>query len=538
MPPDHHTAPAGDLEPKLDRDHPSERTVTVPARPRTGAVLLGRYRVERTLGQGGMGVVLAVRHLELDELFAIKLMLASTADNPDGVERFLREARAAARLKGEHVARVFDVGRLEDGTPYMVMEHLEGGDLKKLVLRRGPLPVEEAVLYVLQACDAIAEAHAQGIIHRDLKPSNLLLIRRPNGGPCVKVIDFGISKMMAASDAAELTSSGAMMGSPQYMPPEQILHSKRADARSDVWALGLVLYHLVTGRVPFNSPGDALSEQPAPPSAHRPDLPAWIDAVVARCLKKPPEQRFQSIDDLAAALRSQSDTFDAPALADTVPNQPRARPPAEGVVSSPAEGGVSSTAKGVVSSPAEGGGNSTAKGVVSSTAEGGGSSPVSGSNLDLDPAGSSPPAPHPARERSRAGALLALVAALALAGLWIARGSWRSDAAPAQPGEPGARAPGAAALLPEPAASVLPAPPAPAPEPPAPLASPAAADPRVAPEPPAQPTSAASAARAPAPKARAGRPAPAQPARPTEAAAPAQPAAPAPAATPRREGVY
>ena len=552
MHPDHLTAPAGDLEPRLDRDPTSERTL--PTRPRTGAVLLGRYRVERTLGQGGMGLVLAARHLELGELFAIKLMLASTVDNPDGVERFLREARATARLKGEHVARVFDVGRLEDGTPYMVMEYLEGGDLRKLVQMRGPLPVEEAVLYVLQACDAIAEAHALGIIHRDLKPSNLLLIRRPNGSPCVKVIDFGISKMMTPG-AAELTSTGAMLGSPQYMPPEQILHFNRADARSDVWALGVVLYQLVTGRLPFDSPGSTLSEQPALPSAHRPDLPAWIDAVAVRCLEKTTERRFQSIDDLAAALRAQSVAAVAAAphalaLADTVRKPPQALPPAEDRASTPAEDRASTPAESDASTLAEGrastltesGASTLAEGRVSTPDEGGVSSTVSGSNSD--PAGSSHPAPHPARRRSRASALLALVVALALVGLWIARGSWRSDAASAQPGEPEARAPGAAALLPEPAAVVSPAPPAPAPEPRAPGASPAAADPRVAPLPPAQPTSSVSAARSSTPKARAGRPAPAlpaaQPARPTEAAAPAPPAAPAPSppATPQREGVY
>jgi serine/threonine-protein kinase len=271
-------------------------------------VLLGKYQVERVLGQGGMGVVVAARHLGLGELFALKFLLPEAMSSDSAVERFLREARSAARLKGEHVAKVHDVGRLETGAPYMVMEHLEGQDLRAVLQARGPLSMEEAAALVIQACEAISEAHAVGIIHRDLKPSNLFLTRRPSGAPCVKVLDFGISKQGAA-DEVDLTKSGALLGSPLYMSPEQMTHAKNADPRSDVWSMGVVLYELIAGRSPFASGSitgviaSVLQQDPPPPSQVRPELSAGLDAIVARCLEKRPERRFQSIDELAGALR-------------------------------------------------------------------------------------------------------------------------------------------------------------------------------------------------------------------------------------------
>jgi serine/threonine-protein kinase len=273
-----------------------------------GDVLAGKYRVERVLGQGGMGIVVAARHLELDELYAIKFLLPHALSHSQAVDRFLREARASARLKGEHVAKVHDVGRLESGAPYMVLEFLAGSDLQQLVRKRGPLPWEEAATYMLQTCEAIAEAHALGIVHRDLKPANLFLIQRPNGTPCVKVLDFGISKQ-AAPDGVDLTRTGMALGSPLYMSPEQMVRSKDADARSDIWSLGVVFYELLIGAVPFLADtltevvGRVLQEEHAPPSRVRPDLPAGIDEIVAGCLQKRPEHRFQSVEQLAAALR-------------------------------------------------------------------------------------------------------------------------------------------------------------------------------------------------------------------------------------------
>jgi serine/threonine protein kinase len=276
-----------------------------------GDVLLGKYRVERVLGRGGMGVVVAARHLHLGELHAIKLLGADAERVPDAVARFLREARAAARLRSEHVARVHDVGHLDTGMPYMVMEHLTGLDLQEHLRMRKRLPLDEAIALLLQACDAVAEAHAIGIVHRDLKPSNLFLTRRRDGTPCLKVLDFGLAKEISV-EGAELTKSGTTLGSPLYMSPEQIARTKGVDARTDIWSLGVVLHKLVTGQLPFQ--GDTLLElmigvgevTPRRPSEVCGELPSWIDDVVLRCLEKHPEDRFPTIDDLAAALRGSS----------------------------------------------------------------------------------------------------------------------------------------------------------------------------------------------------------------------------------------
>jgi serine/threonine protein kinase len=275
---------------------------------RLGDVVLGKYHVESMLGRGGMGVVMAVRNLDLDALFAIKLLIGNVLDDEDAGDRFWSEARRAARLQSEHSIRILDVGHLDTGAPYMIMEHLTGSNLKKLIRTNGPLPVEQAVTYVLQACDAMSEAHSLGIIHRDLKPSNLFLTQRRDGSPCVKVLDFGISKQQTPDDP-ELTKSGMVLGSPSYMPPEQMAHARNADVRSDVWSMGTVLYELVTATLPFR--GATMAEMIAhvlqaelrPPSQVQPGLPAALDAVVMRCLQKNPDDRYQSIDELAAALR-------------------------------------------------------------------------------------------------------------------------------------------------------------------------------------------------------------------------------------------
>jgi serine/threonine-protein kinase len=192
----------------------------------------------------------------------------------------------------------------------MLMEHLQGSDLRALLGQRGPLPPEEVASYLLQVCDALAEAHGHGIIHRDLKPSNLFLVKRPNGSPCVKVIDFGISKIIASDGGANLTSSGVIIGSPFYMSPEQMRDAKNIDARSDIWSMGIVLHELATGKVPFEEKNyartmwRAFNEEAAPPTQLRPDLPPWVDEIVARCLKKQPSQRYQDIEELATALRA------------------------------------------------------------------------------------------------------------------------------------------------------------------------------------------------------------------------------------------
>jgi serine/threonine-protein kinase len=278
---------------------------------REGEVLAGKYRVERVLGVGGMGVVVAATHLQLDERVAIKFLIKEALDSGEAVARFAREARAAVKIKSEHVARVIDVGTLETGAPYMVMEYLEGGDLSQVLASQGPLPVDEAVEYVLQACEAIAHAHALGIVHRDLKPANLFLIRRPDGSNAIKVLDFGISKVMpgkAASSDNAMTRTRTVMGSPLYMSPEQMASTRDVDGRTDLWALGAILYELIAGQPPFNAETMpqlcALILNGPTPSIRttRPGAPPAFDAVLQRCLEKDPRRRHANIAEFAAAL--------------------------------------------------------------------------------------------------------------------------------------------------------------------------------------------------------------------------------------------
>jgi hypothetical protein len=278
---------------------------------REGDVLAGKYRVDRVLGVGGMGVVVAARHLQLDTKVAIKFLLPAMLGSQEAVSRFAREARAAVRITNEHVARVFDVGTLETGAPYMVMEFLEGGDLAAWVQQRGAMPVEMAVDFVLQACIAVAEAHGLGIVHRDLKPANLFCLRRADGQLHIKVLDFGISKLTdlgGSGPPMSVTKTSAMMGSPLYMSPEQMQSSRDVDAQTDIWALGVVLYELVTGSVPFN--GETLPEvcvkiatqQPPPTRVFRPDVPPGLEAAMVRCLEKDKRLRFRNVSELANAL--------------------------------------------------------------------------------------------------------------------------------------------------------------------------------------------------------------------------------------------
>ena len=272
-----------------------------------GDIIAGKFRVERVLGVGGMGVVVAATHVDLEQRVALKFLLPDAARNPDVAARFGREARAAAKIRSEHVAKVTDVGTLPDGSPYMVMEYLDGEDLEH-VLRRGPMAVSVAVGYVLQASEAVAEAHALGIVHRDLKPANLFLASRPSGAPIVKVLDFGISKATTGTSEAQLTKTSALMGSPLYMSPEQLASAKFVDARSDIWAMGVVLYELLVGRTPF--PADTMPELVAailqrdfdPPSQFRPDVPPELEAAMGRCLEKDPRSRFANIAEMAQAL--------------------------------------------------------------------------------------------------------------------------------------------------------------------------------------------------------------------------------------------
>jgi serine/threonine-protein kinase len=290
--------------------------------PRPGEVVAEKYEVERTIGAGGMGVVVAARHLGLGERVALKFLVPRSGGgtiDEHTLARFFREAQLTARVRSDHVARVLDVGGHESGAPFMVMELLEGTDLQRLVRERGPLPVGEAAGYVLHACLGLAEAHAAGVVHRDLKPANLFLTRRPDGAPLVKVLDFGIGKLVAGVRGAfdhTLTTEADLLGSPLYMSPEQIKAPRDVDARSDVWSMGAILYTLLAGRPPFVGENagailaQILSEPPEAISPTRGDVPPALEAVVASCLQKDPGRRMQRADDLARALAP----FAAPAL--------------------------------------------------------------------------------------------------------------------------------------------------------------------------------------------------------------------------------
>jgi serine/threonine-protein kinase len=258
-----------------------------------------------------VGVVAAAQNLELDERVALKFLRPEMLAQPDVVARFKREAKAACSIKSEHVCPVFDVGTTSDGQPYLVMEFLEGRNLDAIVREAGHLGYREATEYVMQACEALAVAHARGIVHRDVKPENLFLTKRA-GLNSVKVLDFGVSKTALTGsilgNAVPLVKTMNLMGSPCYMSPEQVRSADTVDARSDIWSLGIVLYEIVTGALPFA--GSTITElcatilemQPQPIATHRTDLPAAFSAVIDRCLEKDVTRRYQNVAELAIAL--------------------------------------------------------------------------------------------------------------------------------------------------------------------------------------------------------------------------------------------
>ena len=283
--------------------------VTLPLRP--GEFVAGKYRVDRVLGIGGMGAVFAAEDPATGERVAIKCLLPIFADNHDVRTRFLREGSATMRLQSPHIAQVSSTGTLDDGVPYIVMEHLDGRDLRTVMRGSGPLDVSTAASYVTQVCEALAEAHALGIIHRDLKPANLFLTRRPSGAALIKVLDFGIAKYTSASllgDQVEMTKTQAVLGSRAYMSPEQMLRPKEVDARADIWSLGVILYFFVTGLNPFTSDTTEgmimriVTGAGEPLKTVLPEVPEGFDAIVKRCLSKRREDRFSNVTELARAL--------------------------------------------------------------------------------------------------------------------------------------------------------------------------------------------------------------------------------------------
>ena len=269
-----------------------------------GHVFLGKYRVEKILGVGGMGVVTKCMHMQLGELVAIKMLRKDVLHDQDAVERFMREAQAAARLRSEYVARVIDVGRFEDNVPYMIMEFLDGHDLGELIDERGSLPVPWAAEMMMQTAEALAEAHSIGIVHRDVKPTNLFVTWRPDGSAIVKVLDFGIARAPMGNDL-KLTQTQSLLGTPAYMSPEQMRSARLVDARSDIWSLGTVLYELIEGRRPFEA--ESFSEMCVKVAVDAPipmkNAPLDLQEVVMRCLSKSPEQRYANMAELGNALR-------------------------------------------------------------------------------------------------------------------------------------------------------------------------------------------------------------------------------------------
>lgn len=273
-----------------------------------GELLGDKYRIEAHIAEGGMGMVLRATHLDLECPVAIKVIRPEHTQNEDVIARLLTEARIAAGLRSKHVNRVLDVGRTETGLPYLVLEHLEGSDLSCYLERRGQLSISEAVDWVMQTCEALAEAHAFGIVHRDLKPDNLFLSEEADGGFVLKVLDFGISKAPASRcGGRSLTNPFEVVGSPSYMSPEQV-RSSNVDSRADIWALGVLLHELISGEAPFSTdsitstfalildPGYSLPPLEAGPASEQ------ASAIIRKCMQRDPEQRYQSVVELATAL--------------------------------------------------------------------------------------------------------------------------------------------------------------------------------------------------------------------------------------------
>jgi eukaryotic-like serine/threonine-protein kinase len=286
-------------------------------RPTTpGDLLCERYRLEQELGRGGMGMVWQATDERLGRSIAVKILPQEALSRPDALERFVREARIAASLNSDHIVRVLDTTTNSDGTPLLIMELLHGRDLGSMLRDFGPVSASQAVDWVLQACVGLAEAHPIGIVHRDLKPSNMFLCRRSDGSEAVKLLDFGISKLSASTEVA-LTQEGGMLGSPPYMSPEQLLSSSNVDARSDLWSLGVILYQLVSGALPFSGSHAAQIAaritvgEITPLSRLAPHVPIALQQAVERCLQREPAARYESVVHLAESIDS---LVDPPAL--------------------------------------------------------------------------------------------------------------------------------------------------------------------------------------------------------------------------------
>ncbi len=315
--------------------------------PVRGDVLLGRYRIEEEIGRGGMGVVLRARD-ESDNPYAIKVLLPEAVDQPEAVPRFMKEAEAARELKSDYVVRVFEAGTLEGGLPFMVMELLDGTDLCTILEKGGPMSVPDAVDAIIEACDGLADAHARGMVHRDLKPSNLFASKGQDGRTRVKVLDFGVSKTASTARSAALTSTGMILGSPHYMAPEQLKSAKDADSRADIYSLGVVLYELVTGQIPFDGRSfgqlfmQIVTEEPKPLIKIKPDVAPGLNEIVMRCMKKNRDERYADLASLATALARFASPRGA-AVAGRMAGESPAVPPRAQPEARPPPGGLGGT---------------------------------------------------------------------------------------------------------------------------------------------------------------------------------------------------
>ncbi len=276
-----------------------------------GALVGNNIRLVRPLKRGGMGSVWVAEHQTLRMQVAVKFMAERLAEDREYVERFAREAMASAQIKSPHVVQVFDSG-VADGTPYIVMELLEGEDLRTRLARTGPIAVRDAAHVVVQLARALSKAHAAGIVHRDIKPDNIFLVEH-DGEPFIKVLDFGVAKHAAQDAEFGMTETGAMVGTPHYMSPEQILSARRVDHRADLWSVGVVMYRALTGAVPFQ--GETLGavciaiERATfvPVSQRRPDVSPAVDSWFSRALAREPIQRFQSAKEMAESFVAVAD---------------------------------------------------------------------------------------------------------------------------------------------------------------------------------------------------------------------------------------
>lgn len=288
-----------------------DRPTAMHAVPTAGDRIGGKYVVEKLLGSGGMGLVVSAKNEQTGEKVAIKLLRPKAAGDKIHAERFAREARAMVKIKSEHVVKVFDAGTLsESDAPFIVMEYLSGRDLSQMIREDGALPIQAAADLMLQVCEAVASAHSVGVVHRDLKPSNFFVIKDFSGRSCVKVLDFGIAKAIGQDGVVDpnLTETQAVFGSPTYMSPEQIRSAKHVDHRSDIWSLGVALYEVTTGRLPFAADNVAgllasiVADPPYYPRGFVADMPPVFEDLLLACLHKDPKQRVQSAGDLGQAL--------------------------------------------------------------------------------------------------------------------------------------------------------------------------------------------------------------------------------------------